>query len=186
MLNTPRERCADNDEANPATKCGPKNRPKSREGNNEMRLVVAIVSLVIGLAVTTFAQQKNTVDPRTAQQIRALAMKYDEAFNRNDAAAVAALYTEDGVHAFKQISHGRLAIEKSYAIDFQAWHPSNRVIAVDRLKAVGNEVRSIGRWTDTANPTGGAPSNHGGIFTWIIVREGDTWQIRRSTFSQSE
>ena len=77
-----------------------------------MRLVVAIVWLVIGLAVTTFAQQNNTVDPQTAQQIRALAMKYDEAFNRNDAAAVAALYTEDGVHAFKQISHGRPAIEK--------------------------------------------------------------------------
>jgi hypothetical protein len=105
----------------------------------KMRLVVTIVWLVIGLAVTAFAQQKNTVDPQTAQQIRALAMKYDEAFNRNDAAAVAALYTEDGFHAFRKISHRRPAIEKSYAIDFQAWHPSNRVITGDRLKAVGTD-----------------------------------------------
>jgi uncharacterized protein (TIGR02246 family) len=186
MSNIACERCADNDEANPATGCSPKTILNPGKETMKMRLVVAIVWLVIGLAVTTFAQQNNTVDPQTAQQIRALAMKYDEAFNRNDAAAVAALYTEDGVHAFKQISHGRPAIEKSYGIDFQAWHPSNRVITVDRLKVVGNEVRSIGRWTDTANPAGGAPSNHGGIFTWIIVREGNTWQIRRSTFSQSE
>jgi hypothetical protein len=62
-----------------------------------------------------------------------------EAFNRNDAAAVAALHTEDGFHAFKKISSRRPAIEKSYAIDFQAWHPSNRVITGDRLKAVGND-----------------------------------------------
>jgi hypothetical protein len=29
------------------------------------------------------SQQKNTVDPQIAEQVRALAAKYDEAFNRN-------------------------------------------------------------------------------------------------------
>ena len=40
---------------------------------------------------------KDTVDPQIAKQIRALDMKYDEAFNKNDAAAVAARFTEDAV-----------------------------------------------------------------------------------------
>jgi hypothetical protein len=40
----------------------------------------------------TFAQ--DTVDPKMAQQIRVFAAKYDEAYNRNYAAAVAALYTK--------------------------------------------------------------------------------------------
>jgi len=63
----------------------------------KIRLVVALVGLAIGLTVPALAQQKDTVDPQTAQQIRALRIKFDEAFNRNDAAAVAALYAEDGV-----------------------------------------------------------------------------------------
>ena len=36
------------------------------------------------------AQQKETVDPQIAQQIRERGKKYDEAFNKNDAPAVAA------------------------------------------------------------------------------------------------
>jgi ketosteroid isomerase-like protein len=46
----------------------------------------------------TFAQQKDTVDPKLAQQIRALAAKFDEAYNKNDAATVAAPYTDDAVY----------------------------------------------------------------------------------------
>ena len=83
----------------------------------KMRLVVALVGLAIGFAVPTFAQQRDTVDAKTAQQIRALAMKYDEAFNNHDPAAVAALYTEDGVFmtAHDGTYHGRQVIEKNTA-----------------------------------------------------------------------
>jgi hypothetical protein len=43
-------------------------------------------------------QQKGTADPQTDQEIRALTKTYDERFNKNDAAGVAALFTEDAVH----------------------------------------------------------------------------------------
>jgi ketosteroid isomerase-like protein len=104
-----------------------------------MRLVVVLVGLAIGFPVSTVTQQKDTVDPNIEQQIRALASKYDEAFNRNDAPAVTALYTEDGVHAFNGTSHGRQAIEKSYAQYFKSWHPHSRFTTVSRISAVGNE-----------------------------------------------
>ena len=45
----------------------------------------------------TFAQQKGTVDPETAQQVRALASNYDAAFNRQDAVTIAGLYAENAV-----------------------------------------------------------------------------------------
>jgi uncharacterized protein (TIGR02246 family) len=42
-------------------------------------------------------------------------MKYDEAFNKKDADAVAALYTVDAVYVAQHgTSHGRQAIEKTY------------------------------------------------------------------------
>ena len=150
----------------------------------KIRLLLALVGFAIGFALPIFAQEKDTVDPQIAQQIRALAIKFDEAFNRNDAAGVAAFYTEDGVDMLPWggAFHGRQAIEKGWAGVFQSWHPSNQISKLDRLKAAGNEVRSSGRWSHTDTPTGGAPSNRVGSFTWIMVREGDTWKIRRSTF----
>ena len=63
----------------------------------KMRLLVALVELAISFALPTFAQQKDTVDPKIAQQIHALMAKWDEGFNRSDSGALAALYTDDGV-----------------------------------------------------------------------------------------
>jgi uncharacterized protein (TIGR02246 family) len=104
-----------------------------------IRLVVALVGTAISFALPTLAQQ--TVDPKIEQQILVLAANYDEAYNRNDAAAVAALYTEDAVRV---TVHGtfssRQAIEENYAKwDFQRWHAHNFVKTIDRVVAVGNE-----------------------------------------------
>jgi type II secretory pathway pseudopilin PulG len=58
----------------------------------KIRSVVALVGLAISFALPTFAQQKDTVDPKIEQQIRALAQKYDEAINKHDSVAIASLY----------------------------------------------------------------------------------------------
>jgi hypothetical protein len=51
-------------------------------------------------------------------------MKEDEAFNKNDAAALAALFTEDAVYVVPEgLFCGRQAIEKRYADVFQRRHP---------------------------------------------------------------
>jgi uncharacterized protein (TIGR02246 family) len=151
----------------------------------KIRHLFAIVGLAITFTAPVFAQQKITVDPQLAQQARVLAIKFDEAFNKNDAVAVAALYTEDGVHAFHTTSYGRQKIEKSYAHDFQRWHPKDHIVTIDRLNAVGKDVRAIGRWSQThVSDINHAPMHEEGYFTWIIVREADSWKIRKSTFSE--
>src|SRR5690242_2183853 len=68
--------------------------PKPREETMKTRLLGALVGLAISFALPTFAQ---TVDPQTRQQIEAAEKNYDVAFNKNDAAAVAALFTTDAV-----------------------------------------------------------------------------------------
>jgi ketosteroid isomerase-like protein len=113
-----------------------------------------------------------------------LAAKYDTAFNKNDPAAIATLYTQDGVHGFHRTIHGREAIEKWYAHEFQSWHPNKRFTAVGRVGLVGNEVRSTGRWSATYDDWG-TPTSHAGYYSWTIVREGDTWKIRRESISES-
>jgi ketosteroid isomerase-like protein len=77
--------------------------------------------MAIGFALPIFAQEKNTADPPVAQQIRAAAKKYDEAFSKNDAPALA-LFTEDVVQVAPEgVFYGREAMEKRY----QKWCSSN-------------------------------------------------------------
>ena len=44
----------------------------------KIRLAVALVGLIIGFVLPTFAQQKNAIDPKIEQQIRVLAAKYED------------------------------------------------------------------------------------------------------------
>jgi ketosteroid isomerase-like protein len=86
----------------------------------KIRLVVALVGLAISFAPPAFSQQKDTVDPQVAEQLSALGNKTDEAFNSGDAAALAALYTEDAVLVNDTCPiYGREAIEKHWADVFK-------------------------------------------------------------------
>ena len=99
----------------------------------KIRLVVALVGLAISFALPTFAQQTNTPDPQLRQAVDALANKLDEAINNNDAAAAAALFTEDGVFVAPQGPiYGRQAIQKYYANLFKRFHYSNFINKTDQ------------------------------------------------------
>ena len=115
----------------------------------KIRYLLTLVGLAISFAIPTFAQKKDTIDPKVEQQVRVLAAKYDEAINRRDAAAVAALYAQDGVWVTHDGAfHGRQAIEKGYAqLDFKSWQIGNYFTMVDRVIQVGNDVHSTGRWS---------------------------------------
>jgi uncharacterized protein (TIGR02246 family) len=76
--------------------------------------------LAISLALPTFAQQKNTPDPQLRQVADALSRKLNDAWNNNDASALAALFTKDAVLVNDTGPiYGRDAIEKTYADLFQ-------------------------------------------------------------------
>ena len=64
----------------------------------KIRLAVALAGLAISFALPIFAQQKElTPNEQDHQWLDALVKKFDEAWNNNDAAALAALYAEDAV-----------------------------------------------------------------------------------------
>ena len=120
--------------------------------------------MAISFALPTFAQQKDAADPRIAQQrdllgdVKALAefgelgLKLDEAYNKNDAAAVAALFTEDAVLVAPDgMFSGRKAIEERYKETFQRSPITDFNSRRDRrhLNAIDNAVWSAGQWFST-------------------------------------
>jgi hypothetical protein len=115
----------------------------------KIRLLNAIAGLVIGFAMPAFAQQTNTPDPELRQKIIALTKKLDDAMNNNDAAARAALYTEDAVEVTDSGTlYGREAVEKHYADLFQKEHFSNYLVKADQY----SQPRALGPQNDQDHP----------------------------------
>jgi uncharacterized protein (TIGR02246 family) len=127
---------------------------------------------------------QDTADPQM-KQIVALFMKFDEAFNRSDAAAIAASFTEDAIQVAPEgVFSGRQAIEKRYAESvFQQWHSSDHVGKILEVITVGNGICSVGEWSSNARNSDGSTTQANGYFSTVLVREGDTWKIRISTFN---
>ena len=152
-----------------------------------MRLVVALVGLAIGFAVPAFAQQKDTVDPQIIEQLNALTKKFIEAVDNNDAAAVAAVFTEDAVFVTDTGPvYGRDAVEKYWADLFKQFHVSNHVSKDDQysphiIGTAGNEVWRNALWSSTLQGQSGGPIQLKGYWSAIEVREGDAWKHRMLT-----
>ena len=151
-----------------------------------IRLPLALVGLAISFGLPNFAQQKDAIDPKIDQQIRALETKYGEAFNRSESGVLAGLYTEDAVRVTPHGTFsGRQAIAKDYAEhDFERYQANNYVRKGNRVIAVGNDVGAIGKWSCAFHDTDGRYKHIDGHYSWVLVRAGDSWKIRRDTYDE--
>ena len=150
----------------------------------KIRSAIALLGMAISFALPTFAQQKEAIDPKTLAQLDAHGMKYSEAYNNNDAAALAALYAEDAVFITDRGPvYGRQAIEKWYADAFRQWPISNFSRDTYGLNTMENAAWSVGEWWDILRGEPG-PVLVGGYESAIYVREGDAWKIRMLTVTE--
>src|SRR6201982_3621883 len=105
-------------------------------GDKQMKnwLLLSAVGLAISLIVAEEKQNVQTfpfspipAGPQLVQQIEAINQRFDESFNKHDAAAVGELYTSNAVQTTPQGSFsGREAIEGYITDLFQRHNPSDR------------------------------------------------------------
>jgi uncharacterized protein (TIGR02246 family) len=151
------------------------------------RLLLALAGLAIGFALPAIALEGNLAgDVKALDEFGAFGKKYDEAYKQSDAAALAALFTEDAVLVTPEgLFSGRRAIEKRYADEFQRWHPTNNIGQADQLNAIDDGAWAVGKWWCTFQSPNG-PVFARGYWSTIYVRDGDAWKIRMSTFNQTQ
>jgi uncharacterized protein (TIGR02246 family) len=148
----------------------------------KIRSLLALVGLAISFALPTFAQQTSTPDLQLRQRLVALIKKHTDALDKNDAAAVAAVFTEDAVTVEQDgPTFGREAIEKLWADRFQKVHFTNNVVTVDEdsphiIGTDGKEMWATGAWSATIKGEKFGPTQIKGY--WSVIREGDDWKIR--------
>ena len=151
-----------------------------------MRLV-ALVGLAIGFAFPIYAQEKEEptpflyraipASPQIAQQLDAINSQFDEAINKHDADAVAALFTTKAtLVAPEGVFSGRDSIAKHYTDWFQRSNPSDHITKLSYVYAFGDDLCGIGGRSVTANP--GYPLQGGGYLIHVYTRVRDTWKIR--------
>ena len=151
---------------------------KYRKVIMKFRLLLTIAGLVIGFSDPARPQDKNTVEPQVRQQVEALNLKYDEAFNQNDAEAVAALFTADAVETGpEEAASGQQEIEDRYKILFES-HPNSHATKLDQVYAIGSRVCAISEWSVMQKTHTSQPMllKEGYVVT-INVREKDAWKI---------
>ena len=150
-------------------------------------LVLTLVGLAISFALPTFAQEKEEANPflyrailaspQLAQQLDAINRQLDEAFNKHDAVAVAALFTTNAtLVAPLGIFSGRDGIEKYFTEVFQRFNPSDQLTKISYVYAFAEDLCAIGGRSVTANP--GYPLQGGGYLICVYTRVRDTWKIR--------
>jgi ketosteroid isomerase-like protein len=153
----------------------------------KIRSLVALAGLAISFALPILAQQKDTPDPQQREKLIAVIKIHTDALDKNDAAAVAANFTENGILVTPDGPIcGRESIEKYYVGVFKQVQLSDNLAPVDddspHIKGTaGNEMWATGKYSCTVKGQNFGPVEAKGY--WSVIREGDDWKIRMLTFN---
>ena len=149
-----------------------------REEAMRARWVVAVILGIVPVA--SASAQQSHLDMR--RQIEQLAATFSERYNKQDASAVASMFTKDAVRVTSGISGpsiGRQAIEETFKTQFESGFRHIDLV-VDQVSPFGSDAAiTVGTYQITGRGQGG-PLKVDGRWTEVEVREGGVWKIRHS------
>ena len=154
----------------------------------------ALLGATLLTAVPVMAQQVELTDEQLLGELDAHSQKWDEAFNANDAAAIAALYTEDAVEITNQGPiYGREALQDHYETLLKTFKFSEHAGARHRTYMITLDaetstpvVLSHGEYSFTASDDKGNSMPLTGYWSAVSVREGGVWKDRMQTWNVAQ
>ena len=126
-------------------------------------------------------------DPQLREKLVAAIKKHTDALDKNDATAVAANFTENGILVTPDGPiFGREHIEEYYKDVFKQVQLSGNLAPADddsphAIANVGKEMWATGKWSASVKGQDFGPIAARGY--WSVIREGDDWKIRMLTFN---
>ena len=139
-----------------------------------MRLLILAVAALA--AAPAIAQEKMAACNGANEECRKIVEMWQNfamAVNKQDAAATAALFSEDG-------AAGRQAIERRVSDDLKAGF-SKLADTVDEVHVSNDMAWVVGHWTCAIAGEDGTSQPLKGRWGSVHVRDGDSWRIRMST-----
>jgi uncharacterized protein (TIGR02246 family) len=144
--------------------------------NSCLRLVLF---LLVGLAAAPARAGPDVTESELMQAATELGRQYDANYNNKNAAALAALYTSDGVLVSPSgaIIRGREALRTYYADRF-ASGARGHAIKVVEVHVQGNGGYGLAQFSVTAPSASGAVHEVEGRIVAVYQREPDGWRLR--------
>lgn len=153
-------------------------------------LMTALVSTSVAMSMPAAAQQTEVTDAAMLTQLDEHNKKWAAAFNSNDAAAIAALYTEDGVEITNQGPiYGREALQKHYETLLKTFKFSEHAGKRHRSYMIdvdANVVLSHGEYTFTASDNKGNSMPLTGYWSSVSVLEDGVWRDKMQTWNVAQ
>jgi len=145
-----------------------------------MRRLLVSAALTLGIAFSpALAQANSASDAAVAAKVEQLIADYVQAYNRHDAAALAAFYASDGL--FVSVTgtpvEGRDAIEKFWETIFKRIGDVNETVKTTEIHALGDGAWAIGEYSARRKGQVGPPEIKG-HWSAVYVPEGGAWKIR--------
>ena len=119
-----------------------------------------------------------------SEDVKAAAVRWDEAFNAGDTATLASFYAPDArvVPAGGAPVSGAKAIGAFFA-DLIAKGFSGHKITVESLDEKGPVVIACGKWQLSGPGEGGATTQYGGNWVNVLERTGAGWRVLLHTWN---
>jgi uncharacterized protein (TIGR02246 family) len=138
---------------------------------------LAVFAMALGMfSLPAAAQQAD--NSKVTQEVQAITTQYIDTFNHKDAAALAALYTKDGVfvNGAGQTISGQAAVEKFYEAFFKT---ADFILdgGADEIHGLGDGAWAIGHTTVTIKGQG-EPKPVLGHYAAVYSREGAVLKVR--------
>ncbi len=146
-----------------------------------MKLIAVICSALCMIVGATLAAKAQSAD----EQVKAAYAAWDEAFNKGDAKAVAAFYTEDAT--FLPPSHDVLegpgGVEKFFGGIFGMGATGHKLELI-KAEEKGDIVFGAAKWSAKGKDANGADQPWGGVATHIFEKQADgSLKLKLHTFN---
>jgi uncharacterized protein (TIGR02246 family) len=150
------------------------------------RMVIILAAFAVRFVTSAQAFSGDLAgDVNALDELSAVSLKYEDACNKKDTAALAALFTHDAICVTPQgLLFGREAIEKASADEFDRSAETSHFYQTDQLNAIGNGAWSVGQWWRTLQREQG-PVFARGYWSALFVREAHGWKLRLLMFNES-
>ena len=142
-----------------------------------------LLALAAGVTAVATGAAKAAGGPDPHKAVDAFIATYLGAYNRKDAAGVAALYADDGLLVPPgPITTGRPNIEKAWRAVFDAGRTGLRY-DIQQVEAQGDIVWSVGQFSVMSPEQGGVLKERHGNFANIYSWDGDGLKFRVHAFN---
>jgi uncharacterized protein (TIGR02246 family) len=144
------------------------------------RITASLAALALALPVTATAQDAGAL----RAQIEKADQAWQTAYNAGDAAAIAALYSEDAkvMAPGAETVSGRAAIQDFFKQGFTQSPGAKNALTTNEILSGGDYVIALGGYVATA--ADGSHLDHGS-YTTVYKKVDGAWKIYRDTWNSS-